>query len=153
MKTLYDLLGALPDDDAESLRTEFDKAVRASHPDISTGDPDAPSRFRKIVRANAILSDAQQRATYDRLVALALRQASAKSKRGIRSGSIRKLASDAMAVAFLSAVFVRREKRFLAPSHAPPPPATKGTSCHPPPAQGGTRPPPRPTPSTFPTHI
>jgi tetratricopeptide (TPR) repeat protein len=106
MKTLYDLLGALPDDDAESLRTAFHKAVRASHPDINTDDPDAPSRFRKIVRANAILSDAQQRATYDRLVALALRQASAKSKRGIRSGSIRKLASDAMAVAFLSAVSI-----------------------------------------------
>jgi hypothetical protein len=106
MKTLYDLLGALPDDDAESLRTAFHKAVRASHPDINTDDPDAPSRFRKIVRANAILSDAQQRATYDRLLALALRQASAKSKRNLGSGSIRKLASDAMAVAFLSAVSI-----------------------------------------------
>ena len=32
MKTLYDLLGALPSDDAEGLRTAFRKAVKGAHP-------------------------------------------------------------------------------------------------------------------------
>jgi tetratricopeptide (TPR) repeat protein len=106
MKTLYDLLGALPDDDAESLRTAFRKAVKANHPDMNVGDPDALLRFRQVVRANAILGDAQQRATYDRLLVLALRQAAATTKRTKSSRSIRKLVSDAMAVAFLSAVSI-----------------------------------------------
>jgi curved DNA-binding protein CbpA len=103
MKNLYDLLGALPDDDAESLRTAFRKAVKANHPDVNADDPDAPLRFRQIVRANAILRDAEQRAAYDRLLALTHRQ---KSKRTIISDTIHKLASDAIAVIFLSVVFI-----------------------------------------------
>jgi tetratricopeptide (TPR) repeat protein len=101
MKTLYDLLGALPDDDAESLRTAFRQAAKATHPDTNTDDPDAPLKFRQIVRANAILSDADQRATYDRLLALTLRRPNWKLKR-----TIRKLASDAIKVACLSAVSI-----------------------------------------------
>jgi tetratricopeptide (TPR) repeat protein len=101
MKTLYDLLGALPDDDAESLRTAFRQAAKATHPDIHTDDPDAPLKFRQIVRANAILSDADQRATYDRLLALTFRQPNWKLKR-----TIRKVASDAIKVACLSAVSI-----------------------------------------------
>jgi tetratricopeptide (TPR) repeat protein len=104
MKTLYDLLGALPDDDAEDLRIAFRKAAKATHPDSHTSDPDAPLRFRQIVRANAILSDAEQRAAYDRLLALSQRRAGSKSKRVSRA--IRKLASDAIAVAFLSVVSI-----------------------------------------------
>jgi curved DNA-binding protein CbpA len=104
MKTLYDLLGALPDDDAEDLRIAFRKAAKATHPDSNTSDPDAPLRFRQIIRANAILSDAEQRAAYDRLLALSHRQAGSKSKR--ISYAIRKLASDAIAVAFLSVVSI-----------------------------------------------
>jgi curved DNA-binding protein CbpA len=104
MKTLYDLLGALPDDDAEELRIAFRKAAKATHPDSNTSDPDAPLRFRQIIRANAILSDAEQRAAYDRLLALSHRRAGSKSKRIFRA--IRKLASDAIAVAFLSVVSI-----------------------------------------------
>ena len=119
MKTLYDMLGALPDDDAESLRTAFRKAVKAAHPDSNTGDPDASLRFRQIVRANAILSDVEQRATYDRLLALALRQH--KSKRAMRSGTIRKFASDAIAVTFLSVVSIGGYILFEQLSKAPAP--------------------------------
>jgi curved DNA-binding protein CbpA len=72
MRTLYDLLDALPEDDAESLRAAFRKAAKANHPDNNPGDADASLRFRRIVRANAILSDERQRATYDRLLAIAL---------------------------------------------------------------------------------
>jgi curved DNA-binding protein CbpA len=74
MKTLYDLLDALPEDDAESLRAAFRKAAKANYPENNPGDPDAPLRFRRIVRANAILSDERQRAHYDRLLAVALQQ-------------------------------------------------------------------------------
>ena len=61
MKTLYDLLGALPDDDADQLRAAFRRAAKANHPDNNPDNPEAAERFRKIVRANAILSDGQQR--------------------------------------------------------------------------------------------
>src|SRR5271167_2832166 len=74
MRTLYDLLDALPEDDAESLRAAFRKAAKANHPDNNPGDSDAALRFRRIVRANAILCDERQRTTYDRLLASALKQ-------------------------------------------------------------------------------
>jgi tetratricopeptide (TPR) repeat protein len=105
MKTLYDLLGALPEDDAEGLRTAFRNAVRATHPDINPDDPDAPLMFRQIVRANAILSDAEQRATYDRLLALALRQPDWEARRS-RFDTIRKIATDLLKVACLSALSI-----------------------------------------------
>ena len=47
MKTLYDLLGALPDDDAEDLRVAFRRAVKANHPDLNPGDPEASQAFRR----------------------------------------------------------------------------------------------------------
>jgi tetratricopeptide (TPR) repeat protein len=71
METLYDLLGALPNDDAESLRSAFRRAVKGTHPDINPGDPHAALRFRQIVRANEILNDPEQRAAYDHLLDLA----------------------------------------------------------------------------------
>ena len=73
MKTLYDLLEALPDDDADGLRAAFRKAARANHPDFNPA-PEASEKFSRIIRANAILSDGQQRAEYDRLLELAKRQ-------------------------------------------------------------------------------
>jgi curved DNA-binding protein CbpA len=106
MATLYDLLGALPDDDADGLRAAFRKAAKASHPDVNPGDPEAAARFRRIVRANAILSDAQQREVYDRLLEVARRQQSRKPKRSNFSGTIRRLATDAIASAAVSAVLV-----------------------------------------------
>jgi curved DNA-binding protein CbpA len=106
MATLYDLLGALPDDDADGLRAAFRKAAKASHPDVNPGDPEAAARFRRIIRANAILSDEQQRAAYDRLLVVARRQQSLKPKRSNFSHTLRRLATDAIASAAVSAVLV-----------------------------------------------
>ena len=106
MATLYDLLGALPDDDADGLRAAFRRAAKASHPDVNPGNPEAAERFRRIVRANAILSDEQQRAAYDRLLEVARRQQSPKPKRRNFSGTIPRLAADAIASAAVSAVLV-----------------------------------------------
>jgi curved DNA-binding protein CbpA len=106
MTTLYDLLGALPDDDADGLRAAFRRAARTSHPDVNPGDPEAAARFRRIVRANAILSDERQRVAYDRLLELARRQQSGVPKRSKFSGTIRKLGADAIVSAAVSAVLV-----------------------------------------------
>src|SRR5215213_5640120 len=94
MTTLYDLLGALPDDDADGLRAAFRKAAKANHPDVNPGNPEAAERFRRVVRANAILSDEQQRTAYDQLLEVARRQQGQGPKRSKASGTIRALAAD-----------------------------------------------------------
>ncbi|HLZ03520.1 MAG TPA: DnaJ domain-containing protein [Bradyrhizobium sp.] len=71
METLYDLLGALPRDDADELRAAFRRAAKGAHPDLNPSDPDAGQKFREIVRANEILADEEQRAAYDHLLDLA----------------------------------------------------------------------------------
>jgi curved DNA-binding protein CbpA len=105
MKTLYELLGALPDDDADGLRAAFRKAARANHPDFNP-DPEAPERFRRIIRANAILSDGQQRAAYDRLLELAKRQQARPPRRRALSGMAGRLAADAIASAVVSVALI-----------------------------------------------
>src|SRR5437773_7934926 len=55
MTTLYDLLGALPGDDADDLRDAFRRAVKDVHPDIRPNDPDAALNFRLIVYAMEVL--------------------------------------------------------------------------------------------------
>jgi len=100
MKTLYDLLGALPSDDAEGLRTAFRKAVKGAHPDIHPDDPDAALKFREIVRANEILVDDEQRTAYDHLLQLAHREAS----RQAVAARIHRAASVVLAFATVSVV-------------------------------------------------
>jgi curved DNA-binding protein CbpA len=104
MKTLYDLLGALPDDDADRLRAAFRKAAKAHHPDNNPDDPDAPQRFRQIVRAHGILGDARQRATYDWLLAVANQQRGVSSKRIV--SEVRNLVPNAIAGAVISLVSI-----------------------------------------------
>jgi curved DNA-binding protein CbpA len=105
MKTLYDLLGALPNDDAEELRSAFRKAVKGTHPDINPGDPDAALRFRQIVRANDILSDYDQRAAYDHLLDLAREEQEQESKRAV-AAKVHRAASGVMAIAGAAATMV-----------------------------------------------
>jgi len=92
MQTLYDLLGALPRDDAEELRAAFRRAVKGTHPDLNPGDPDAAEKFREILRANEILGDDEQRAAYDHLLDLAhkeqTRQASARTMYNVATGAL-----------------------------------------------------------------
>src|SRR5262245_8916990 len=105
MGTLYDLLGALPSDDAEELRTAFRKAAKATHPDINPDNPDAALRFRELVRAYDILTDGEQRATYDELLAIALQPPPA--TKAVRTYEvIGKVASNTMAATVISAVLV-----------------------------------------------
>ena len=105
METLYDLLGALPKDDAEGLRTAFRQAVKGAHPDIHPGDPDAALKFREIVRANEILGDVEQRAAYDHLLNLARLEQELASKRAT-AARIHKFASGTIALAGASVATV-----------------------------------------------
>jgi len=104
VRTLYELLGALADDDADALRRAFRKAAKASHPDNHPGDPDAAQRFRRIVRAHAILSDDQQRAAYDECLVRAQQQARDK-KRNILS-EFRRLAPDAVLATVIALISI-----------------------------------------------
>lgn len=104
MGTLYDLLGALPSDDAEELRTAFRKAAKATHPDTNPDNPDADVRFRELMRAYDILTDTDQRATYDHLLAIALQPETIPSTRTYET--VRKVASNTMVASVILAVLV-----------------------------------------------
>lgn len=104
MNTLYDLLEALPRDDADGLRTAFRKAVKGTHPDLRPSDPDAPLKFRQIVNANQILGDADLRAAYDDLLELARDEEEAASR--CAAARTHKLTSGVIALAGLSAATV-----------------------------------------------
>lgn len=119
MTTLYELLGALPHDDAEDLRAAFRKAAKATHPDANPDDPDASLRFRHLVRAHDILSDAEQRAAYDQLLALALQEPGPKSKRTIVYETIHKLASNTIAATVITGVLIAGYTLFGPISEAP----------------------------------
>src|SRR5580692_10756267 len=103
MDTLYDLLGALPHDDAETLRTAFRRAVKSAHPDLRPDDPDAAIRFRQIVRANEILLDKDQRAVHDHLLVLAQHEKDPAKAHPI-AAKIHKIASGVLAFVSLSIV-------------------------------------------------
>jgi hypothetical protein len=103
MDTLYDLLGALPRDDAETLRVAFRKAVKGAHPDLRPGDPEAAVKFRQIVRANDILLDKDQRAVYDHLLVLAQQEKDPAAAHPI-AAKVHKIASTVLALTSLSLV-------------------------------------------------
>ncbi len=112
MDTLYDLLGALPSDDAEDLRAAFRRAAKGVHPDINPGDPDAALKFRQIVRAHEILGDVEQRAAYDHLLDLARLEQELVAKQAFAE-KVYKLASSVMGLAALSAAAVGSYALFL----------------------------------------
>lgn len=117
-RTLYDLLGARADTDAEGLRRAFRQAVKANHPDLHAGDPDAPIRFRLITEAYKILRDPEQRATYDRLLWFERFQRRWNFKRTI-SYLMQDIVSDAIAVAGLAIVLAGGYMLFAQVSKAP----------------------------------
>jgi hypothetical protein len=122
MDTLYDLLGALPHDDAEGLRAAFRRAVKGTHPDLRPGDPDAAVKFRQIVRANEILCDRDQRAAYDHLLALAQTEKDPAAAHPI-AAKVHKIASGVLALTSVSIlsmggylVFMHMSMALMAPA-------------------------------------
>jgi len=123
MTTLYDVLGARAGDDAASLKSAFRKAVKETHPDVHNGDPQALSRFRQVIRANAILSDAEQRQIYDQMLEFERWRLHAKSKRGIIGETVRTAASDVISFVVMAAVLTGGFALFLRLYGQPEPPA------------------------------
>jgi curved DNA-binding protein CbpA len=74
MQSLYELLGIQTNCDAGKVKAAFRNAVKVNHPDVNIDDPEAPTRFRNIVRARNILSDPELRAVYDRMLEFERRQ-------------------------------------------------------------------------------
>ena len=116
MPSLYDLLGALPGDDAGDLRTAFREAVKGVHPDIRPNDPEAALNFRLIIRAMEILNDADQRAAYDHL----LEQARRELEQEQRAAKIRNFAFAMIGLAGVSIVAVSVHVLFAPMAAAPP---------------------------------
>jgi tetratricopeptide (TPR) repeat protein len=83
LQTLYDVLGAHPEDDTDGLRAAFRNAAKACHPDNNPDDPGAPQKFRQVVRAYSILKDETQRATYDSLLGEAEQERKQNSRRKV----------------------------------------------------------------------
>jgi curved DNA-binding protein CbpA len=129
METLYDLLGALPRDEADDLRTAFRRAVKGAHPDLRPDDPDAALKFRQIVRANEILGDPEQRAAYDYLLTLAQLEKTRALAHPIAT-KIHKLASTMMALASASIVAIGGYLIFMHMSMALVAPSAPTASAH-----------------------
>jgi tetratricopeptide (TPR) repeat protein len=104
MTTLYDILGACPNDDAGTLKDAFRKAVKANHPDLNALDPDAPARFLQIVRAKSILSDPELRSLYDRMLDYERQQLRRPSKLTAIIDAVHNTVSDSIAIIILAVV-------------------------------------------------
>ncbi|MGQ0681311.1 DnaJ domain-containing protein [Bradyrhizobium sp.] len=87
------------------MRVAFRRAAKATHPDTNPDNPDAALRFRQLVRAHNILSDAEQRATYDQLLAIATRPP-APPARAVVYEKIHRGATNTMAATFIAAALI-----------------------------------------------
>lgn len=61
----YEVLGVSRDATPDDIRRAYRALARKLHPDVNK-EPDAEARFKEINEANAVLSDAEKRAVYDR---------------------------------------------------------------------------------------
>jgi DnaJ-class molecular chaperone len=62
----YDILGVRRGDSDETIRKAYRKLAKRHHPDLNPGKPEAAERFKVINAANALLSDPDKRARFDR---------------------------------------------------------------------------------------
>lgn len=62
----YEMLGVSRNATAEEVKKAYRKRARELHPDANQGDPAAAEQFKELSAAYRVLSDADQRARYDR---------------------------------------------------------------------------------------
>jgi molecular chaperone DnaJ len=63
----YEVLGVAQDAGDAEIKKSFRRLARELHPDVNRHDPGAEEKFKEAAEAYEILSDAERRATYDRL--------------------------------------------------------------------------------------
>jgi molecular chaperone DnaJ len=64
-KDYYETLGVASDSSAKEIKKAFRSLARSHHPDNNAGDGAAEERFKEINEAYDVLSDPEQRSTYD----------------------------------------------------------------------------------------
>jgi DnaJ-class molecular chaperone len=62
----YQILGLSRDADQDAIRKAYRQLAKESHPDLHPGDATAEATFKRVGAANAILSDPERRARFDR---------------------------------------------------------------------------------------
>lgn len=62
----YEVLGVPRDASEKDIKSAFRRMARELHPDVNPDDPTAEERFKEVAEAYEVLSDAEQRARYDR---------------------------------------------------------------------------------------
>lgn len=62
----YQTLGVPRDADEKAIKKAFRKLARKYHPDVNPGDAEAEQKFKAVNEANAVLSDPEKRAKYDK---------------------------------------------------------------------------------------
>lgn len=66
MKDPYDILGVKRDASEAAIQAAYRKLAKRHHPDLNPGKPEAEEKFKEIASANALLSDPEKRARFDR---------------------------------------------------------------------------------------
>ncbi len=66
-KDYYAVLGVPRTASEKEIKKAFRKLAREHHPDVKSGDATAEAKFKELNEANAVLSDPDKRALYDRL--------------------------------------------------------------------------------------
>ena len=62
----YKLLGVERDASEATIQKAYRKLAKLHHPDLNPGKPEAEAKFKQISAANALLSDPEKRAAFDR---------------------------------------------------------------------------------------
>src|SRR5471030_926206 len=65
-KNPYEILGVNKDASEADIKAAYRKLAKKHHPDLNPGNKNADEKFKELNTANALLSDKEKRAAFDR---------------------------------------------------------------------------------------